>query len=303
MNEALMVRGVRFDRKTRGRIRMLFPFEPIGTALYLKKYSEEELVLTKNPLNDGMEKIFVRSRSKSKGKSNYPTLDLTNYIKENGFLTTLFNHENEEYTIRPSSVKEVLTIGKKELIRCKNRDSLEGHFSQNGDYILGRKLMREWMGPNHFVLSTVHLENSKSYIEFTPILENGVYPFMAEAETFRETYSYVLSNHSMLSGKLSFPKAFINRVGLERVKNGKVWKTEQNSLILEPAPLKCAICGNKISNLHEHENICVKAENLKNLSVIGKLMSEASKMTDPENRFNMVNKDLHDLKMILDELN
>lgn len=231
-----------------------FCWEEEDTLLYYEKVNEGWLFSTRKSSNP-----TVPVRKGSCGKNNFFTyINIKNIISHEGHVA-VYLLKKGVYLVKP-------TTSEQKILQKSIQKRMEGDIiDQAGSYYIQLNKSRHQYIFGKNKCAKVHIVNNglNAYMEIEPASKEDIkkYPTLVNVQTpfgnwktlgLVSEYTYIQPQSVSTTHK----KDILCPVSFMRVNNREkepfmVWQRDNGAVILEPHPLKCDVCGGKISRFKD----------------------------------------------------
>ena len=242
------------ENKTSHNKNIKFYWEEEGTLLYYKKVDEGWLFSTRKSSNPT---VPVR-KGKSTGYFTY--INIRNIISHEGYVA-VYLVKKGVYLVKPATSEQ------EEALSIKPQKRIEGDviYTSESYYIHLNKNRHQYIyGKNKCAKVRIVNDGLNAYMEVEPASKEDIrkYPTLINVQTpfgnwktlgLVKEYTYIQpksSDKTLCHQDILCPISFM-RVNNREKEPFMVWQRDNGAVILEPHPLKCDICGGKISRFKD----------------------------------------------------
>lgn len=238
-------------RESSGTKTLKFCWESEGTLLYYKKVAEGWLFST-NKINE----LSIPVRRGKTAKNYFTYINVRNIITSYDGDVAVYSQGKHTYFVKPATAEQTnnfrMVVKKKEEGDIKN---VSGCY-----YIHLNKTRHQFVfGKSKHAKVHVVNDNLKAYIEVVPATEEDIriIPKIHDVKTpyggwqtlgLVDEYTYIQPQviGTTYSSTILCPVSFMRNNNKE-LEPFMVWQKDDGTMILEPHPLTCDVCGKKIS--------------------------------------------------------
>lgn len=246
-------------RESSGVKTLKFCWEPCGTLLYYKRVAEGWLFSTEE-----INELSVPVRKGSCGKnSTFTYINVRNIIAFDGDVA-VYRQGEHTYLIKPATEEQLIH---RQFVTPKNEGDIRELQGETYYIHLNKTRYNYIFGDLKFAKMHVVNDDMKAYIEASPATEEDIknLPTLANVKTpyggwqtlsLVDEYTYIqpMLNGALTKQKILCPISFMRNNNKEK-EPFMVWQKEDGTVILEPHPLKCDVCGKQISR---YKDVSVK---------------------------------------------